>query len=119
TENTSSVAFIDRTGDIKIELSAEYRFDIFRLFGGMLLFNGAAFADAGNIWLANRSESYPDGEFRLNRLYTDFAVDGGLGIRIDIASLFVLRVDAAVPLKVPGDNNSKIPEKFGKQGWIL
>jgi len=111
-------AFIDRTGDIKIELSGEYRFNIFKLFGGMLLFNGAAFADAGNIWLANKSDDYPDGEFQFKNLYRDFAVDGGLGVRIDIASLFVLRVDAAVPLKVPGDN-STVPESQTKQGWIL
>ncbi len=111
-------SFIDRTGDIKIELTGEYRFNIFKLFGGMLHFNGAAFADAGNIWLANESTDYPDGEFRFNNLYRDFAIDGGLGVRIDIASLFVLRVDAAVPLKVPGDNTT-VPESHTKQGWIL
>lgn len=116
-DNTSGI-FIDRTGDIKIELSSEYRFDIFKLFGGMLQFNGAAFADAGNIWLANKSASFPDAEFKFNKLYNDFAVDAGLGIRIDIASLFVLRVDAAIPLKVPGDN-STVAEKYIKQGWII
>ncbi|MCB0696556.1 MAG: BamA/TamA family outer membrane protein [Chitinophagaceae bacterium] len=116
-DNTSA-AFIDRTGDIKIEMSGEYRFNIFKLFSGLLQFNGAAFADAGNIWLANKSSSYFDAEFHFKNLYRDFAVDGGLGIRIDISSLFVLRVDAAIPLKVPGDN-SIVSESYLKQGWIV
>lgn len=115
--NDRGAALIDRTGDIKIELNGEYRFDIFKLFGGMLLFNGALFADAGNIWLSNPSPDYPGGEFKLNKLYEGMAVNGGAGIRIDIASLFVLRVDWAVPLKVPGNLN--LPDKDIKQGWIL
>ncbi len=117
TADSRATALIDRTGDIKLEMNAEYRFDIFRLFGGALQFNGAVFADAGNIWLSRPSVDYPGGEFRLNTLYDAFAVNGGAGIRIDIASLFILRVDWAVPLKVPG--NLDIPGKEIKQGWIL
>lgn len=109
--------FTDRTGDIKIEANAEYRFDIFKAFGGIFEFNGALFADAGNIWLANPSPDYKNGDFNLSRLYTDFAVDGGIGIRMDIAELFVLRVDAAIPLKVPG--NVVDPAKGINQGWVI
>lgn len=115
--NDRSLALIDRTGDIKIEMNAEYRFDIFRMFGSILQFNGALFADAGNIWLSKKSESYPGGEFALNKLYDGFAVDGGAGLRVDIASLFVLRLDWAVPFKVPG--TLVIPDKNIKQGWVL
>lgn len=115
--NSRASALIDRTGDIKIEMNGEYRFEIFKLFGSVLQFNGALFADAGNIWLSKKSESYPGGEFALNKLYDGFAVDGGAGIRVDIASLFVLRIDWAVPLKVPGKLD--IPERNIKQGWIL
>lgn len=113
----SATNLIDLTGDIKIELNAEYRFDIFKLFGGVFQFNGVVFGDAGNIWLSKQSASYPNGEFRFDRFYTDLAVDGGVGIRADIAGLFVLRLDWAVPLKVPGTLN--IPEKNIKQGWIV
>lgn len=116
-ETDFTTAFTDRTGDIKIEMNAEYRFDIFKAFGGMFLFNGAFFADAGNIWLANKSADYENGEFNLSRLYTDFAVDGGIGIRMDIASLFIFRVDAAIPLKVPGDVTD--PDKGINQGWVI
>lgn len=116
-ENSRTSALVDRTGDIKIELNGEYRFDIFKLFGGVLLFNGALFADAGNIWLSKKTESYKYGEFNVNRLYNDFAVNGGAGIRIDIASLFVLRVDVAIPLKTP--ENPDLKNTDLKQGWIV
>lgn len=111
--NTNS--FIDLTGDIKIEMNAEYRFEIFKLFGGMLLFNGALFGDAGNIWLARKSNSYKYGEFNVGRLYNDLAVSGGMGVRIDIAGLFVFRTDLAMPLKTPEnpDYNNILA-----QGWL-
>ncbi|MBZ0099616.1 MAG: outer membrane protein assembly factor, partial [Taibaiella sp.] len=111
--NTSS--FIDLTGDIKIEMNGEYRFEIFKLFGGVLVFKGALFADAGNIWLARKSASYPWAEFRVSRLYRDLAVDGGFGIRMDIASLFVLRADVAMPLKTPENPDY---QSILNQGWL-
>ncbi len=111
--NTNS--FIDLTGDIKIEMNAEYRFEIFKLFGGMLLFNGALFGDAGNIWLARKSSSYKYGEFQFNRLYNDLAVSGGMGVRIDIAGLFVFRTDLAMPLKTPENPDYK---NILSQGWL-
>lgn len=116
-QNNRTSALVDRTGDIKIELNGEYRFDIFKLFGGMLLFNGALFTDAGNIWLSKQTESYKYGEFNINRLYGDFAVNGGAGIRIDIASLFVLRADVAIPLKTP--ENPDLRNTDIQQGWIV
>lgn len=117
TEADIATAFIDRTGDIKIELNGEYRFDIFKVFGGLFQFNGALFADAGNIWLTNYSPSFPDGNFQFDRLYTHMALNVGTGIRLDIAGLFVFRVDAAVPLKRPGDF---VDETLGiKQGWVI
>lgn len=111
--NTNS--FIDLTGDIKIEMNAEYRFEIFKLFGGMLLFNGALFGDAGNIWLARKSPSYKYGEFQIGRLYNDMAVSGGMGIRIDIAGLFVFRTDLAMPLKTPENPDY---DDILSQGWL-
>lgn len=116
-ETTSTL--IDRTGDIKIELNTEYRFDMFRLFSGIIQFDGALFADMGNVWLANKSQSaeYINGEFKLSRLYTDIAVDAGVGVRMDIAELFVFRLDMGVPLKVPG--NIVNPYYGIKQGWVI
>lgn len=112
-----ATSLLDRTGDIKIEFNAEYRFDIFKLFAGVLQFNGALFADAGNIWLSKPSQSYPNGEFKLDRLYKDLAVSSGAGIRIDIAGMFLLRGDIGIPVKVPG--NLYIPSKSINQGWVI
>jgi outer membrane protein assembly factor BamA len=92
---------IDRTGDIKMELNGEYRFPITPLFAGAIKMNGAFFADAGNIWLARRSEGYPGGELAWSKLGQDIAMDMGVGSRFDIASFLTLRVDVAMPVKKP------------------
>lgn len=103
--------FIDRTGDIRLEWNAEYRFDLFKIFGNTMMINGAVFTDAGNIWLARKDPSYPGGEFRLDKLWQDIALSSGAGIRGDIGGLFVLRVDLAFPLKKP--------YVFQNSGWVL
>jgi outer membrane protein assembly factor BamA len=95
------IYFIDRTGDIRIEGSAELRFDLFRLFGGGIKFSGATFADAGNVWLAQPNSSYPGGEFRFSKLWHDLAVSTGVGVRLNFSDFIILRVDGAVPVKKP------------------
>ena len=97
----SSTNTIDRTGDIKLEANAELRFDVVQLFGGALHLAGAAFVDAGNIWLSHPADNYPGGEFRIENLGKDLAVSTGLGARFDISGLFVLRTDAGFPLNTP------------------
>lgn len=109
--------FIDRTGDIKLETNAEYRFDLFKAFGGAMKFSSALFADAGNIWLFHESPDFPEGEFKFNRLFKDLAINTGLGLRMDIAEIFLIRVDLGMPLKVPGDTD--IPTKDINQGWVI
>ena len=99
--DSSGDVFIDRTGDIKLEMNGEYRYDIVRMFSGALNLKGALFADAGNIWLANKSSDSPGGEFAFNKLGQDIAVDLGTGIRMDIAGFFLLRLDLAIPVKKP------------------
>ncbi|MDJ1482046.1 BamA/TamA family outer membrane protein [Cytophagaceae bacterium YF14B1] len=93
-QNTNTNYFIDQTGDIKLETNVEYRFGII----GYL--KGAIFADAGNIWLVRSDTARPGGEFAWNRFYKEIAVGTGLGLRLD-ASFFVLRLDAAFPLRIP------------------
>ena len=106
--------FIDRTGDIQLEANAEYRFDVLQFFGGSLRLNGAVFVDAGNMWLAQSSDDYPGGEFRFNKLGQDLAINTGLGARLDISGLFVLRIDEGFPIKYPAyPANSQI-----EGGWI-
>jgi len=107
----SSNTYIDRTGDIKLEANVELRFNMIQLFSGTIKLNGAIFTDAGNTWLARKSDNYPNGEFDISRLGHDIAVSTGAGLRGIIASLFTVRLDAAFPIKNPyvAANN----------GWVL
>lgn len=93
--------FVDQAGDIKLEMNAEYRFVLARLFANAVSINGAVFADAGNIWLARPDAQLPNAEFSFARLGRDIAVSSGLGFRIDFGGFLVLRLDYAVQLKKP------------------
>ena len=87
----------DQTGDIKIELNAEYRLPLFSYL------HGAVFADAGNIWLIGRAATGQEkagGLFEWNNFYNELAVGAGLGLRLDV-TYFVLRLDVAFPLRRP------------------
>ncbi len=83
----------DQSGDIKLELNAEYRLKLFSIV------NGALFADAGNTWLYNENPDKPGGKFSKDFL-NELAVGVGLGLRFDFAFL-VLRTDLAFPLSKP------------------
>lgn len=102
------------TGDIKIMLTAEYRFNI---LGGL---NGALFSDAGNIWLSSPEESLPGGEFKFNRFYKEFAIGVGVGIRYDF-DFFLIRLDAGVKVRQPElqEGNRWTPENlnFANAVW--
>ncbi len=86
---------IDQIGNIKLEGNVEYRFDITKII------KGAAFVDAGNIWEYRQKDPRPETEFKFNKLWDDIAVGAGLGIRLDF-TFFILRFDAATPIKDPG-----------------
>lgn len=88
-----SVGFFNQTGDIKLEMNAEIRFDIYRWF------KGAVFADAGNVWTIRRDNRL-NGEFNFGRFWKEFAVAAGAGIRLDF-NFFVIRLDYGFPLRDP------------------
>ena len=89
----------EKTGDIQMELNAEYRFPIYNIF------NGAFFIDAGNIWTYHPNESMPDAEFKFNSFYKQLAVDAGFGLRIDV-SFLILRFDLAYAMRDPYQNET-------------
>jgi len=113
TGSRQSSIYIDRTGDIKLEMNGEYRFDIVQLFSGSIKMTGALFADAGNIWLANPSSDFPSGEFELKRFGRDIAVSAGAGARFNLAGFFIFRIDAAFPLRRPYN------PQYDYGGWVL
>lgn len=85
--------FFDQSGDIKLEMNAEYRTNIYKFL------NIALFADAGNIWLVNENSTLPGGKFSKDFL-KELAVGAGVGMRLDF-NIMVLRLDLAMPLRVP------------------
>lgn len=83
----------DQSGDLKLELNAEYRYDFTSIF------KGALFTDAGNIWLLNRDIQKPGAKFS-NEFLSELAVDAGAGLRLDL-SFLILRLDLAFPIRKP------------------
>lgn len=99
-----------RTGDVKLEVSAEYRFDM----SGM--FKGALFTDAGNIWRLREEENTPGGKFQWDSFYREIAVGAGTGLRVD-AQFFLLRLDFAFPLILPYDSGTIQPVRPFDKRW--
>ena len=83
------INFINQSGDLKLDLSIEYRAFLFWKF------NGAIFIDAGNIWTIRDYVDQPGGAFRLNDFYRQIAVAYGLGLRMNL-DFFILRFDAGM-----------------------
>ncbi|UYW01493.1 BamA/TamA family outer membrane protein [Flavobacterium agricola] len=84
---------MDQSGDIKLEANIEYRPKLFSVF------EGAIFVDAGNVWLINKNEARPGGEFTKD-FYKDIAIGAGVGLRVDI-ELLIFRLDLAFPVRYP------------------
>lgn len=108
-QNTNG--FIDRTGDMKLEMNGEYRFDVLQLFSGGIKVKGAIFADAGNIWLMKESTAYPEGVFRFDKFGNEIAISTGAGARLDLGGFFVIRLDGAFPVKQP------LNATYNRGGW--
>lgn len=85
---------IYQSGEIKLEMNIEYRYDISRII------KAAIFADAGNIWNLKEREKVPGGMFRKDDFAGQIALGTGVGLRMDF-TFFLLRLDLAFPLAVP------------------
>jgi outer membrane protein assembly factor BamA len=93
-ETSDSIPFIpDQSGDIKFEVNTELRFKIIKPV------YGAAFVDAGNIWLYNENKYKPGAKFS-KQFLNELAVGTGLGVRVDV-TILVLRLDVAFPIRKP------------------
>ena len=80
------INFITQTGDMKLDVNMEYRTHLFWKF------NGAIFADAGNIWTLRQYDEQPGGQFTLRGIVNDLAVSYGMGLRLNF-DYFILRFD--------------------------
>ncbi len=85
-EENGRINFINQTGDMKLDLNAEYRTHLFWKL------DGALFVDAGNIWTLRQNSEQEGGQFRFNTFLSQIAVSYGLGIRFNF-DYFILRFD--------------------------
>ncbi len=92
-DTTSFSGFLNRIGEIRIETSAEYRFDIISFV------EGALFMDAGNIWVFEENADREGTEFD-EEFYKDLALGAGFGLRLDF-DFFIIRFDLGFPLRDP------------------
>ena len=92
--------YFDQTGTFKLEANIEYRFPI---WGDL---HGAAFVDAGNIWLLKKDPKRPGGELDRKTFLKDIALGTGIGLRYDIGVL-VLRGDLGIGIHAPYDTGKK------------
>ena len=87
-------AYINHTGDVKLEVNAEWRFPLV----GQL--SGALFLDAGNVWTLRHVDTLPGGQLRWKTLGQDIALGTGFGLRYNLRIL-LLRADVGIPLHAP------------------
>lgn len=90
-------------GDLKLEANVEYRFNIFSFF------DGALFADAGNVWNLKSDPERP-GSNITSKFYEDIALAIGYGIRANF-EFFIIRFDAGYKIRNP------YPDKFTGRNW--
>ena len=86
--------YFDQTGTFKLEMNAEYRFPI---VGDL---HGAAFVDAGNIWLLRHDDLRPGGTLEGKTFLRDLALGTGVGLRYDLG-MMVIRGDLGYGLHAP------------------
>ncbi len=98
--DTMRADFVNQTGDIKLDISAEYRHKLTELF------EVATFVDAGNIWTIKNYEGQPGGMFKFDEFYKQIAVSYGLGLRVNLGFL-LLRLDAGMKAYDPADTEKK------------
>ncbi len=94
--------FINQCGDIRLDLSAEYRAKLFWVL------EGALFIDAGNIWTIRNYENQPGGVWKWNEFYKQIAAAYGIGLRLDF-SYFLLRFDLGMKAHNPARNQEPWP----------
>lgn len=98
--STGRYAYIDHTGDLKLEANVEWRFPL----AGQL--HGALFVDAGNVWELRDDTTRSGSQFRWKSLGKDIALGTGIGLRYNLKVL-VLRADVGIPLHIPYDTGNR------------
>jgi outer membrane protein assembly factor BamA len=93
------INFMNQSGDVKLDLSLEYRGTLFWVV------EGALFADAGNIWTLRYYDEQPGGQFRFDSFYKQMAGSVGAGIRFAF-DFFLIRADLGMKVYDPSSTLS-------------
>lgn len=94
------IDFINQTGDVKLDLNAEYRSSLFWKL------QGALFIDAGNIWTLRNYSEQPGGQFKFTEFYKQIAASYGMGLRLNF-DYFILRFDVGMKAINPAYESEK------------
>ncbi len=94
------IDFINQTGDVKLDLNAEYRSSLFWKL------QGALFIDAGNIWTLRNYAGQPGGQFKFTEFYKQIAASYGMGLRLNF-DYFILRFDVGMKAINPAYESEK------------
>jgi len=100
--------YIERVGDMRLELNLEYRGTIYRAF------KFGVFSDIGNVWLLSIYEDMPNAEFNFNTFYKQIAVCVGVGLRLDF-NFFIIRIDYGLPIYDP---SKPIGNYWISKNWV-
>ncbi|MBP3299770.1 MAG: BamA/TamA family outer membrane protein [Muribaculaceae bacterium] len=107
--SNSVSSFINQCGDIRLDMSVEYRAKLFWVI------ETALFIDAGNIWTIHNYENQPGGMFHFNSFYKELAAAYGLGIRLNF-DYFLLRFDMGMKAHNPAAGQEPWPLIHPKWG---
>ena len=94
------IDFINQTGDVKLDLNAEYRSSLFWKL------QGALFIDAGNIWTLRNYAEQPGGQFKFTEFYKQIVASYGMGLRLNF-DYFILRFDVGMKAINPAYESEK------------
>ena len=101
-------------GDIQLVANVEHRFPLIGIF------EGALFADIGNVWMCNDWGINTATPFQLSKIAKSIAFDAGIGIRANI-SIVTLRLDVAFPFYDPGYRPGLrwLPSHWERKKWYI
>lgn len=96
----NTLRYHNQTSDIRLEANMEYRFKLISVF------EGAFFADAGNIWALKRTTDSNDERFDFSSFGRQIALGIGAGLRLNF-DYFIFRIDAGAKVHDPSEDDGK------------
>lgn len=95
------VDFINQTGNLKLDLSVEWRTFLFWKL------HGAFFIDAGNVWNTRDYSDMNGALFKFDEFYKQIAVAYGIGLRLNF-DYFILRLDGGMKAVDPSVETGRL-----------